>query len=334
MTKDEIKYAVAKKRREDKNQPKKKNAAKPTRVATYKEKNMNEEKDIKGKSSGKKDACYHKVKARYDVWPSAYASGALVKCRKVGADNWGKKSVDEEFSQEFKNKPENREWGTKELAKNFAETTPGQKYPPPPMFPMNPLFEKKMKFVRKKDIEEGTGTSISSNSELNVPYTLPATDGIGPETGNRYASNIYGMSGTGSSLGIGYSPFGIPVAESIQKKTLKQIREASDKGIGLLGTVEKSGSNETVEEDWQKVNRQDKTDGLSQKAVNAYRRENPGSKLKTAVTEKNPKGKRAKRRLSFCRRMTGMKKRLTSAKTARDPDSRINKALRRWNCEE
>ena len=37
----------------------------------------------------KKDACYHKVKARYDVWPSAYASGALVKCRKVGAKNWG-----------------------------------------------------------------------------------------------------------------------------------------------------------------------------------------------------------------------------------------------------
>ena len=42
--------------------------------------------------AGKKDACYHKVKARYKVWPSAYASGALVKCRKVGAKNWGNKS--------------------------------------------------------------------------------------------------------------------------------------------------------------------------------------------------------------------------------------------------
>lgn len=40
----------------------------------------------------KKDACYHKVKSRYDVWPSAYASGALVKCRKVGAKNWGNKT--------------------------------------------------------------------------------------------------------------------------------------------------------------------------------------------------------------------------------------------------
>ena len=91
-----------------------------------------------------------------------------------------------------------------------------------------------------------------------------------------------------------------------------------------------------VDEDWQKVNRKDKTDGLSQKAVDAYRRENPGSKLKTAVTTKPSKLKKgskdANRRKSFCSRMKGMKKRLTSAKTANDPDSRINKALRRWNC--
>ena len=49
-------------------------------------------KKKKKKPSGKKDACYHKVKSRYAVWPSAYASGALVKCRKVGAKNWGNKS--------------------------------------------------------------------------------------------------------------------------------------------------------------------------------------------------------------------------------------------------
>ena len=66
--------------------------------------------------------------------------------------------------------------------------------------------------------------------------------------------------------------------------------------------------------------------------MNAYRRENPGSNLQTAVTEKKPTGKRASRRKNFCSRMSGMKSKLTSAKTARDPDSRINKALRRWNC--
>ena len=94
---------------------------------------------------------------------------------------------------------------------------------------------------------------------------------------------------------------------------------------------------ELVNEDWQKVNKHDDTDGMSQKAVNAYRRENPGSKLKTAVTTKPSKlkkgSKSAKRRKSFCARMSGMKKAHASAKTKRDPDSPINKALRRWNCE-
>ena len=73
--------------------------------------------------------------------------------------------------------------------------------------------------------------------------------------------------------------------------------------------------------------------GMTAKGVAKYRRENPGSKLKTAVTGKVKAGsKAAKRRKSFCARMTGMKKRLTSAKTARDPNSRINKSLRKWNC--
>ena len=58
---------------------------------------VDEGKDVKGKGSGTKDACYHKVKSRYSVWPSAYASGALVKCRKVGAANWGN-SKKESFS--------------------------------------------------------------------------------------------------------------------------------------------------------------------------------------------------------------------------------------------
>ena len=52
-------------------------------------------------AAGKKDACYRKVKARYDVWPSAYASGALVKCRKVGAKNWGNKSKKESIEESY-----------------------------------------------------------------------------------------------------------------------------------------------------------------------------------------------------------------------------------------
>ena len=87
---------------------------------------------------------------------------------------------------------------------------------------------------------------------------------------------------------------------------------------------------------WQRKEGKSPSGGLNKKGIASYRRANPGSKLKSAVTTKPSKlkkgSKAAKRRKSFCARMKGMKKRLTSAKTARDPNSRINKALRKWNC--
>lgn len=87
---------------------------------------------------------------------------------------------------------------------------------------------------------------------------------------------------------------------------------------------------------WQRKEGKNPEGGLNAKGVASYRRANPGSKLKTAVTTKPSKlkagSKAAKRRKSFCARMSGMKKRLTSAKTANDPNSRINKSLRKWNC--
>ena len=98
MTKAERKSAARRKKTKDPGQQQKSGAAKPTYVSTDKKKMKKEEveiieaKDKKSKGSGKKDACYHKVKSRYSVWPSAYASGALVKCRKKGAANWGNKS--------------------------------------------------------------------------------------------------------------------------------------------------------------------------------------------------------------------------------------------------
>jgi hypothetical protein len=87
---------------------------------------------------------------------------------------------------------------------------------------------------------------------------------------------------------------------------------------------------------WQRKEGKDPSGGLNEKGVASYRRENPGSKLQTAVTTKPSKlkkgSKAANRRKSFCARMQGMKKRNTSAKTANDPNSRINKSLRKWNC--
>ena len=85
-------------------------------------------------------------------------------------------------------------------------------------------------------------------------------------------------------------------------------------------------------EDWQKVNKSDNTDGMSQKAVNAYRRENPGSKLKTAVTGNPKKGsKDAKRRSSYCSRSEGQKK-MHNIDCTKTPDKAICKARRRWKC--
>ena len=87
---------------------------------------------------------------------------------------------------------------------------------------------------------------------------------------------------------------------------------------------------------WQRKEGKNPTGGLNQTGVDSYKDEHPGSELKTAVItppSKLKKGsKAAKRRLSFCARMTGMKKKLTSSKTANDPNSRINKSLKKWNC--
>jgi spore germination protein YaaH len=90
-----------------------------------------------------------------------------------------------------------------------------------------------------------------------------------------------------------------------------------------------------ISEDWQKVNKKDKTDGMSRKAVKAYRRENPGSKLKTAVTTKPSKlkkgSKASKRRKSYCSRSAGQKK-MHNIDCSKTPDKAICKARRRWNC--
>ena len=191
---------------------------KGAKVPTYKKEEVVLEADKKEKGSGSKDACYHKVKARYSVWPSAYASGALVKCRRKGAANWGNSKKEEvEYAVE----------------------------------------EKKVK-----------------------------------------------------NCGCGQNP-------CVTYGKQEEVKEA------------KSAA-------WQRKEGKRESGGLNQKGVDSYRRENPGSKLKTAVTTKPSKlkkgSKSANRRKSFCARMGGMKKRLTSAKTANDPDSRINKALRKWNC--
>ena len=261
------------------------------------------EEDIKGKSSGKKDACYHKVKSRYKVWPSAYASGALVKCRKAGASNWGNKS--EEVTIEDAN------------GNTFAEIIDVIK--PEPI----KGFKSQIEEATRLQSQVGNVVMVVLNwrgKYFSLKMFFPQTKVPSRKEINIELQKVYPGSIIVNHIVSDLQP-GQPLIQAFGPQG---------------GSAAKPGPNmnyvKPMGEDWQKVNRQDKTDGLSQAAVNAYRRENPGSKLQTAVTEKNPSGKRADRRKSFCRRMKGMKSKLTSAKTSRDPDSRINKALRRWNC--
>ena len=125
------------------------------------------------------------------------------------------------------------------------------------------------------------------------------------------------------------------IKNAIKTKTMngKPLTDKQIEGLkaGLTqGNWRQDGSKRGMEEGaaWTKKAGKNKSGGLNEKGRKSYERENPGSDLKAPSKKKGNK-----RRASFCARMKGMKKKLTSKKTARDPDSRINKSLRAWNCE-
>ena len=126
--------------------------------------------------------------------------------------------------------------------------------------------------------------------------------------------------------------FGKTYNNCVKKEEFSNWREE----VGYEGKDDSKKIEEAKSPAWQRKAGKSESGGLNKKGVASYRAANPGSKLKTAVTTKPSKlkkgSKAANRRKSFCSRMKGMKKKLTSAKTARDPDSRINKSLRKWNC--
>ena len=121
--------------------------------------------------------------------------------------------------------------------------------------------------------------------------------------------------------------------EEFKDKAMKKKQNKEKKKSVVPSTDVPTFPQDQVSEDWQKKSGKSPSGGLNEKGRKSYERQNPGSDLKAPVTGKVKKGgKAAGRRASFCARMKGMKKRLTSAKTARDPDSRINKSLRKWKC--
>jgi len=107
----------------------------------------------------------------------------------------------------------------------------------------------------------------------------------------------------------------------------KQWKRLTSKKAELLELIEKFASSPA----WQRSAGKSPEGGLNAKGRASYKRETGGT-LKAPVTEKKPTGERAKRQNSFCSRMCGMKRVNTGAKAKSDPDSRINKALRKWRC--
>jgi len=289
---------------------------------------LGEAKDKKGKGSGSKDACYHKVKSRYSVWPSAYASGALVKCRKVGAANWGNKSESVEMKNYLDKKAKmltKKRDAQSDAAKNnphFDSTQPSpsgrNKYEEVE------LDEKCWKGYKKKGMKTMFGkrypncVKVEEFSDWRGELSYEGKDLLKKKAGGIRPRDSYATLQMDRETKADYFK---KRGELIKNKQLE---------------LDKASMSEAKSPAWQRKAGKSESGGLNKKGVASYRAANPGSKLKTAVTTKPSKlkkgSKAANRRKSFCSRMKGMKKKLTSAKTARDPDSRINKSLRKWNC--
>ena len=405
----------------------------------YKEETFNEASDKKGKGSGSKDACYHKVKSRYSVWPSAYASGALVKCRKKGAANWGNSTKKEEM-EGFYDLPELTEtqiaalkyagyevevldekcW--KGYEKKGMKTMFGKRYPncvkkeevevvdekinpalkgilkktPKGEDPKkggvpykitgkmseerervlerltNPTpveeesideavrvnengnvylvsFTWRAKFMMMKmffpEVRKPTRQEVSAALEKVYPGCMVQRFDLAPRQPGEPMIMVDGYQGGSAAkpgpdknyvkpMGEGYAPGDVDQKVDaltnidIPKKERDSARDRLlAKAKAKREKMKKEGFEIGEGAAWTKKSGKNSSGGLNEKGRKSYERDNPGSDLK--APSKKPGNKR---RASFCARMKGMKKKLTSAKTANDPDSRINKSLRAWNC--
>ena len=268
-------------------------------------------------AAGEKDACYHKVKSRYSVWPSAYASGALVKCRKVGAKNWGNKTKKEEF--EFSNWRDDfraTEYEFVDLITAEEEMKEAKKcWPGYEKKGTKKMFGKTYNNCVKKEENE---------VEVSEAVRIPSMNG------NMIHATVI-WKGRYFLVKMFFPQLTKPKRAEVQAQIEKAYPGSRVASYHI--TDYKPGEQFLhVTEDWQKVNKKDKVDGMGDAAIKAYRRENPGSKLKGAVTGNPKKGsKDAKRRSSYCSRSEGQKD-MHNIDCSKTPDKAICKARRRWKC--
>jgi hypothetical protein len=266
----------------------------------------------------KKDACYYKVKASAKVWPSAYASGRLVQCRKKGAGNYGNKS---EGVAEAGNPAQQaaiaismKKAGDKPMNEYNAEYDDEAGMADNNLETLQRAVEGIDNLIQSGDnLPEWCQEKIANAKSMLVAvwdymYSEEASDEVDPE--------IDAMFEAMQDL----------VSEMAQKN-----RVTEDLVWESFEALPDNVLYETAA--WRRKEGKSKKGGLNAKGVASYRRENPGSKLQTAVTTKpsklKPGSKAAKRRKSFCARMGGVK---GPMKKPNGKPTRKALALRKWNC--
>jgi len=368
MTKAERISAQRRKSIADPYQPKKYGAAKPTYVSTDKPK-MNEETDKKGKGSGKKDACYTKVKSRYDVWPSAYASGALVKCRKVGAANWGNKSESIDLtSKDYLSKTiamvrycakcekdETRDeckYGPKywDMFSTPSSLSSNQmKFSIAQVHPANESKEYKQIKEDHKEIQSGKekdDEGYMARSEFDTIMKAVSLLRKNIKKGNQQlpawvqskitkATDYIDTAADyldSDETNVDEACWDGYIAKGMKKKGKKMVPNC----VPVTNSyTPKPFSKFMIEASaaWQRKEGKNPKGGLNAAGVASYRAQNPGSKLQTAVTTKpsklKPGSKDAKRRKSFCARMGGMP---GPMKDEKGRPTRKALSLKKWNC--
>ncbi len=310
----------------------------------------------------KKDACYYKVKASAKVWPSAYASGRLVQCRKKGADSYGNKSKNEGVAEG----ETDLNW-IRSLSKEKLDALAGPRYKKQSGAADT---DPKKKQAKKGALDLATLRAAAKTAkpvgDIMNEYNAEYDDEAGMadnnlETLQRAVEGIDDLIQSGDNLPE-WCQEKIANAKSMLVAVWDYMysEEASDEVDpeidamfeAMQDLVSEMAQKNRVSEDlvwetfeampdnvlyetaaWRRKEGKSKKGGLNAKGVASYRRENPGSKLQMAVTTKpsklKPGSKAAKRRKSFCARMGGVK---GPMKKPNGKPTRKALALRKWNC--
>ena len=296
------------------------------------------------------------AKAKFDVYPSAYANGWAAKKYKAAGGSW-KKATSESVQHKLEEKKgcAHNDAGEECPVHGEKECPTAKKIEEAVRVPAKTgnlylvSFTWKGKYMMMKiffpEVSRPTRTEVQDALEKVYPGCKVSRFDMTPyepgepmltmgeevEEVDDAAPAVAAVAAKGLKMAAGFAARKVApaVAKGVVGAALKPAAALGSAAVStaLKPPAKSNTQTQTEGAAWTKKSGKNKEGGLNEKGRKSYERENPGSDLK-APSKKvgNP------RRKSFCARMKGMKKKLTSAKTANDPNSRINKSLRAWNC--